>query len=104
MLHVLSMGFADLQGEAALVSLGGGETPSALAVHGQLACAMTGWVGGGGGGCWALLTWAVAHKVFAVVPKHEALVLLIQDSCLSIKEKPLPEKPAGLLEFLRDVA
>ena len=47
MLHVLSMGFADLQGEAALVSLGGGETPSALAIHGQLACAVTGWVGGG---------------------------------------------------------
>ena len=98
MLHVLSMGFADLPGEAAPVSLGGGETPSALAIHGQVVCAVT------GGWRWALLTWAVAHTVFAVVPKHEALVLLIQDSCLSIKEKTLPEKPAGLLEFLRDVA
>ena len=42
--------------------------------------------------------------MFAVVPKQEALVLLIQDSSLSIKEKTLPEKPEGLLEFLRDVA
>ena len=100
MLHVLNMDLADLQGEAAPVSLGGsggGEPPSTLAIHGQQACAVT------GGWRWALLTWAVAHTVFAVIPKHEALVLLIQDHCLAIKEKAPPAKSAGLHEFLRDV-
>ena len=57
-------------------------------------------VGGGGGDAGP----SSPGRWPTVVPKHEALVLLIQDSCLSIKEKTLPVKPAGLLEFLRDVA
>ena len=56
----------------------------------------------GAGWAWALLTWAMAHTVFAIKPKprHQALLLLVQDLCLKIKERPLPERAAKVVAFL----
>jgi len=38
--------------------------------------------------------------VFAVVPKLPALVYLIQEKCLQVKEKALPEKAAKVAKYL----
>ena len=101
--HVLSIDVSEIVGEAATapVVIGGGDVdkePVDISVLGKRVCLLDGAPWG-----WALLTWAMVHTVFAVVPKprHQPLLFLVQDRCLSVKERPLPERAAKVMAFLQ---